>query len=456
MKKTIKKIIITLLAFVVVTMSGFENLETTVARAAVKSFTGAEIADCFNKKIGTSYPDRQCLAFVADVFSSLGAKRDSTCCAYNYGNRHIQSISINNIPLGADVFFGNCGGGPCKSCKSSYYGHIGVYVGNGYFVHATGRKVQKTSLMGTSWKNKYRGWGYHGNINIKEDKSASDQKHKGFILQTGSVLEETGNNFEFCLDDYNKDGIPDLYAIKKNSTGTKKTEVHIIDGASNYKKFLYQAGTCLDETGNNFTFCLSDYNRDGIPDLYAIKKSSTGTRKTEVHVIDGANGYKRFLLQTHTILEETGSNFEFCLGDYNRDGIPDLYAIKKSSTGIKKTEVHIIDGANSYKKFLLQTHTVLEETGNNFEFCLGDYNRDGIPDLYVIKKNSTGTKKTEVHVMDGANGYKRFLYQAGTCLNETGSNFTFCLSDYNRDGMLDLYAIKKSSTGTKKTEVHIF
>ncbi len=286
--------------------------------------------------------------------------------------------------------------------------------------------------------------------------SGSQAPYKSFKLQTGTALSETGNNFEFCVGDYNRDGIPDLYAIKKHGTDTRKTEVHILNGANAYQSFSLQTGTGLHETGDNFEFCVADYNKDNIPDLYAIKKSGTGSKKTEIHILDGANAYQRFLLHTSTGLHETGSRFTFCVGDYNGDGTPDLYAIKKSGTSSKKTEVHILDGAGRYQEFALQTATCLGETGSNFEFCTGDYNQDGKPDLYAVKKKDTETKKTEVHILNGADKYKKFALQTGTCLETVGKNFTFCVADYNRNGNMDVYAVKKKATGTRKTEVHIF
>ena len=59
-----------------------------------------------------------------------------------------------------------------------------------------------------------------------------------WVLQTGTKLEEAGENFEFCLGDYNGDGVLDLYAIKKRATGSKTTEVHTltIDGSQVQQK----------------------------------------------------------------------------------------------------------------------------------------------------------------------------------------------------------------------------
>ena len=102
-----------------------------------------------------------------------------------------------------------------------------------------------------------------------------------------------------------------------------------------------------------------------------------------------------------TILHQTGNNFSFLLGDYNHNGYLDLYAIKKSQTGTNSTEIHILNGKNNFKSWILQTGTILHETGENWEFCLGDYNKDGFVDLFGIKKFETGTNSTEIHILSG-------------------------------------------------------
>ncbi len=163
-------------------------------KAASKSLTSSEVANYFLSQVGKSYPSNYCLKFVADAFANMGAARSSGCCAYTYGGSHIASTGINNIPVGADVFFGSCGVGPCSICKSYYCGHIGVYVGNGYFVHATGGTVQKTSLMSAYWKSRYRGWGYHSNVAISQTSSGSNT--------AGSVKEP----FRYNLDQVPADG----------------------------------------------------------------------------------------------------------------------------------------------------------------------------------------------------------------------------------------------------------
>jgi hypothetical protein len=102
--------------------------------------------------------------------------------------------------------------------------------------------------------------------------------------------------------------------------------------ASNYQSFRLQTGTALHETADNFAFGVLPNG-----DLVAIKKSGTGSGKTEVHILSAASNYQSFRLQTGTALHETGGNFDFGV-------LPngDLVAIKKSGTGSGKTEVHFL------------------------------------------------------------------------------------------------------------------
>ncbi|UQI49331.1 VCBS repeat-containing protein [Streptomyces sp. HU2014] len=278
---------------------------------------------------------------------------------------------------------------------------------------------------------------------------------RNFILQTGTALHETDDTFATATADWDRDGRPDLVAVKKSRTGTNSTEVHVLSGASNFQRFVLQTGTALHETDGTFDFALADWDRDGRPDLVAIKKSRTGTNSTEVHILSGASNFQRFIFQSGTALHETDGTFDFAAADWDRDGRPDLVAVKKSRTGTNSTEVHVLSGGSGFQRFALQTGTALHETDDTFDFAAADWDRDGRPDLVAIKKSRTGTNSTEVHVLSGGSGFQRFALQTGTALHETDNTFEFSVADWNRDGRQDLVAVKKSRTGTNSTEVHI-
>jgi hypothetical protein len=263
------------------------------------------------------------------------------------------------------------------------------------------------------------------------------------------------SNWDFVRRDFNLDSATDIVAIKKSGTGTGKTEVHIMDRATNYQSWLLQTGTILHETDESWDFVAGDYNRDGATDILSIKQSNTGSGKTEVHIMNAADNYQSWLLQTGTILHETDESWDFVAGDYNRDGATDILGIKKSSTGSGKTEVHIMDGATNYQSWLLQTGTVLHETDESWDFLVGDYNSDGAIDILSVKKSNTGSDSTEIHIMDGATNYQSWLRQTGTVLHETDSNWDFLMDDFTPANTNGIISLKEFNTGTDTTEAHI-
>ncbi|APR87771.1 Integrin-like repeats domain fused to lysozyme, LYCV glycosyl hydrolase [Minicystis rosea] len=138
-------------------------------------------------------------------------------------------------------------------------------------------------------------------------------------------------------------------------------------------------------------------------DLFGVKMSGTGTGGTEVHVLSRDSGYKQFTVHTGTALASVKpTSFAFGLGDVNHDGTRDLFAIQMNGTGTKSTEVHVLDGAASYDKWLVHTGTPLEQTNSDqWKFAVADHDGDGVADLYAFKLKGTGTKSTEVHILSG-------------------------------------------------------
>jgi len=251
-----------------------------------------------------------------------------------------------------------------------------------------------------------------------------------YKLNTGTALQETGANFAFAV-------LPggDLMAIMKSGSGSRSTEVHILTAASQYRQFRLHTGTALHQTDGSFAFAALPNG-----DLMAIKKSGTGSRSTEVHILGAASQYQKFTVQTGTCLHETDGTWAFAA---LRNG--DLMAIKKSGTGSRSTEVHVLSAASRYQKFALQTGTALQETDEKYAFA-------ALPsgDLMAIMKSGTATRSTEIHILTAASQYKQFRLHTGTALPETGDTVEFGALDGDR-----LVAIKKIRTGTRSTEVHV-
>lgn len=204
---------------------------------------------------------------------------------------------------------------------------------------------------------------------------------------------------DFTLTDWNGDGTLDLVAIKRRHTESHSTEVHIFSGSSQFQRMMLQTGTILEETDETWSFGMGRWSGGDKPDLFAIKKSDTGTMSTEVHVLSGDHNFQRYVLQTGTGLHETDDTFDFVVTDWNGDGRPDLVAVKKSKTNRKCTEVHVLSGASTYRDFDMRAETPIFKSNGLYDFAVADWTGNGRPDLIALKKRDTGTNTTEMHVM---------------------------------------------------------
>lgn len=118
---------------------------------------------------GKSWPSKTCLGFVetcyqnSGFYKAVGVSRPWNCCAYYSRVKWAKAQSTSNIPIGASVFIdnGSYSGAHCKKNHSyTWADHIGIYIGGGKFVHASGGKIQTTNLP--SKKNFKIYWGFAG------------------------------------------------------------------------------------------------------------------------------------------------------------------------------------------------------------------------------------------------------------------------------------------------------
>merc|ERR1719235_2221916 len=243
-------------------------------------------------------------------------------------------------------------------------------------------------------------------------------------------------------------GLPnsDLMAIKMGpSTGTKMTEVHTLGKSSNYKDWVLQTGTGLELTTGAIEW---DFAAMPNGDLMSIKMGpTTGSKKTEVHILSKSSNYAKFNLHAASGLELTAGATEW---DFVAAPNGDLMCIKKGpTTGSGKTEVHILSKSSNFAKFVLHAATGLELTTHK------DWSFAAMPngDLMCIKMGpTTGTKTTEVHILSKSSNYKNYVLQTGTGLELTTHKSWSFATLPNGDLMCIL---KGPITGSGKTEVHI-
>jgi hypothetical protein len=125
------------------------------------------------------------------------------------------------------------------------------------------------------------------------------------------------------------------------------------------------------------------------------------SRRTEVRVVDGASGFQTYLLETATALGPTDDRHDASMADWNGDGRPDLVVVQKSGSASRKTEVRVLDGASNFNRSLLHKSNAEGPTDDRHDLSIADWNGDGRLDLLVVQKSGTASGRTEARVLAG-------------------------------------------------------
>ena len=243
---------------------------------------------------------------------------------------------------------------------------------------------------------------------------------------------------------------PDLYAVDQRGT-----TVHVVDGSRQYTAGQGRFPTALPRTlADRWEFTAADYDRDGIDDVVGIKTWG-GSGRVEMQVLDGAGAYARWRVQAVTALPRVSSTaWWFSVADVEGDGWPDLVAVNRQGPG-GRTTVSVLTGASAFRSFLFRdVSTGMPWTSSAVvDFDMGDHDRDGVPDLYVIHRRG-GSGSTEVHVLDGTTRFTRWNGHGRTPLGWTDASYDFAVDDWNGNGWDEVYAIRRDGR-TGRTAVGV-
>jgi hypothetical protein len=100
----------------------------------------------------------------------------------------------------------------------------------------------------------------------------------------------------------------------------------------------------LAATSSGDELHLADWDHDGVPDLFFVRKSNTASGFVEVEVHSGLSGMQLFNAIT-TIPVANGLNYNYDVLDWDGDGVPDLVELETAGTASGMVEVHVRSGA---------------------------------------------------------------------------------------------------------------
>ena len=371
------------------------------------TLNGYDVANYANSLVGIpkpwDLPYGYCQSFVYRVFAHFGVE-SSACCAYNYSRGRIVSTSMDNIPVGADVFFS----GSSESCDicGNMCGHVGIYVGDGWVVHLI-HGVEKTQLRTlNSWSNlTYIGWGYHGGVTL----SNATPPKPTCGTPSVSVSDIRGGKY-YRIKAGQADTIN--YTILKDGQTYRKNTAH---GA--FDEEIIQPGK----------YTVSAYaSRSGY--------NNSGTVKKEFTVSKAATpGVRKSITDKNIVLDISSATAGATIYYTTSGGTPNITSLKYSGSLSMNTPrtVKAIAVKDGYVNSDVMTYEVkLEEPKAPSGFVLND---DG---LVIDNKVAVGKQvSVKWDKVEDATSYTVSLYKNGSKIKSSttsGTAMSFSLSDVGK------------------------
>ena len=251
--------------------------------------------------------------------------------------------------------------------------------------------------------------------------------------------------------DYDSDGVPDLWAINLRDTANDALSIHVADG-NNPAQSIISGPVKMPQQPEflNTAVAIADYDLDGVPDVWVIHRLD-GSETTALRVMDGVSpGW--LLLNAETALPPYDNSVSFSVSDYDGDGMHDLWAIVPRDAATNSVKVRIVSG-DSPKTVLADSATVLpmQSVYGDTNFATADYNGDNIPDLWAINPRDTANSAVSLKIIDGSD-FQNVLLDGPTTLPQQDTNlnsYGFSVSDYNSDGTPDLWLVKRKTSKVK-------
>jgi hypothetical protein len=251
-------------------------------------------------------------------------------------------------------------------------------------------------------------------------------------------------------------GRPDLVALNTISTGSGKAEIHALSSypSSNYQKPILDVATLYNLNPANILQMI-DIDRNGIPDLAILNQTATGSGKTEIHVLSDSSNYQSSILDV-AVNNGLSSRNKLQMADMDGDRKPDLVVLNNGVSGTDPTTLYVFSAASNYQTQTLGVVTAFAYDPNNI-YEMIDIDLDGKADLVALNQTSTGSGKTEIHVLSAATNFQSSILDTTTGVGTSANNTNkLQMIDMDGDRKLDLVVLNNGVSGTDPTTIYAF
>ncbi len=237
----------------------------------------------------------------------------------------------------------------------------------------------------------------------------------------GPITSDISDSRSVNFLDLNNDGWEDLY-ISNGKEGGQPDLLYLNNGSGEFIKVTDMAIVKASNPSDGASF--ADYNNDGHID--GIISSWYGAE--DLLYLNNGNGNLEYNASAGMV---TGSFAETAsFGDYDNDGWLDLYVT--NSGGGKDN--YLYRNLQNGKFERVTDHILVQDTKPSRGAIWGDFNNDGITDLFVANESDVSN---DIFLGTGGGNYEK-LNRGGIIVKTFGS-MTGSWGDIDNDGDLDLF-----------------
>ncbi len=239
------------------------------------------------------------------------------------------------------------------------------------------------------------------------------------VISTANI-NHSGVEESAVFADYNNDGHLDLYVVRDGNNLLYKNV-----NVGKFQEVGDEAGVGESDNGNKAVFF--DYDHEGDLDLFIAKSTSNAMCR------NNGNGTFKESSKICGLGENIAKSRDVAFGDFDDDGDLDLFVVNENGSN----RLYANERQGKYKD--VTAGSGLGNRGENGAVACGDYNGDGLLDIFVTGINGVGDR---LYKNKGEGIFERDIHssEAFSVLNEIrGYDVTFF--DFDNDGYLDLLIV---------------
>lgn len=254
-------------------------------------------------------------------------------------------------------------------------------------------------------------------------------------ITDGNIVTDEGWSMGAAWADYDNDGFLDLYVVNWQTPNA----LYHNNGDGTFTKITSGAPVTDNTASYSCSWC--DYDNDGYQDLFVVNYYISLPPQNDC--LYHNNGDGTFTKDTLSLIANDNAMTQgSSWGDFNNDGLMDLYVTNNDWYTIKHNFLYKNNGNGN---FSLVSASPSTDAGAAFGSGWLDFNNDGYLDLSVSINGSTSAKRKNFLYLN--NGNETFTNQI-TDITTTDAIRDYCttISDYDHNGYPDIFNPSYSAT----------